>query len=575
MYVAGDINRIAQEALLDAVAGPAFFVSPEYRYLAFNEANRRAVKILYGTDLEVGMSLLDAVTSADDREVLRAHLDRALAGDVHSAGSWYGSDPDSRYYYTITYSPIRLSERVVGVAAVAVEATDLLRAYEALHVLTDVVESSDEAIVTWSADGTVSSWNAAAERLTGFSASEMVGQTMDVLTPPGREKEFPQLMDEVAAGRRIEHVATEALCKDGTCVAIELTLSPIVTDEGEVVGGTTVAHDLTQKRSMTEALRRSEQKFEAAFRASPDAININRLSDGLYLEVNSGFAALTGYSAADVEGKTSFELAIWDDLADRERLVEGLRQVGHVDRLEARFRRKDGSVTVAEMSACIIEAGGQSCILSVTRDISERKRAQADLEASYARLERMSHDVVQTLGRVVETRDPYTQGHEQRAAELCRLIGTEMGMSASDIAFLETAALVHDIGKLSVPAEILTKPGRLSPVEYALIREHPRNSYEILKGIAFDWPIAEMVLQHHERMDGSGYPDGLRGDEIGIHARVLAVADVVEAMATSRPYRPALGLEAAVEELRLHPELYDANVVAAFLTLCDGGRVDL
>ena len=575
MYIAGDINRIAQEALLDAVAGPAFFLDTEHRYLAFNEANRAAVKLLYGTELEVGADLRDVVTADGDREVVKAHLDRALAGETHSSGSWYGNDPGSRYYYTITFCPVRREGRTVGVAAVAVDATELLKVYETAFVFGEAVEASDDAIATWSAEGTIVSWNAASERMTGYSVSEMVGRSMAALIPSGREAEFPELMARVAAGERVERFATEAGCKDGSSVAIELTLIPLVGKDGAVVGGTTIARDMRQMRKMTDALRRSEQKFEAAFRASPDAININRLSDGRYLEVNAGFTALTGFTSEDVEGKTSLELSIWEDPADRARLVAGLRADGQIHRMEARFRRKDGSVTVAEMSARIIDVGGDRCILSVTRDISDRKRAQADLEASYARLERMSRDVVETLGRVVETRDPYTQGHEQRAAELCRLIGIEMGMNPSDVAFLETAALVHDIGKLSVPAEILTKPGGLSPVEYALIREHPRNSYEILKGIAFEWPIAEMVLQHHERMDGSGYPDGLRGDEIDIHARVLAVADVVEAMATHRPYRPALGLKAAVEELRLHPELYDADVVAAFLTLCDGGCVEL
>ena len=575
MYIAGDINRIAQEALLDAVAGPAFFFSPDYHYLAFNEANRLTVNMLYGTDLEVGADMREIVTAEEDREVLKAHLERALAGETHSSGSWYGNDPESRSYYTITFSPVRREGRTVGVAAVAVDATELLKAYEAASVFGEVVESSDDAIVTWSSDGTIVSWNVAAEHVTGYGAAEMVGRTMEALTPPGREDEFPSLMARVASGERIEHFATETLCRDGSRVAIELTLIPILGEDSTIIGGTTVARDMRQMRQMAHALLRSEQKFEAAFRASPDAININRLSDGMYLEVNSGFTVLTGFTPEDVRGRTSIELSIWDDPANRARLVAALRADGSVDQMEARFRRKDGSVTVAEMSAWIIDVGGEPCILSVTRDISERKRAQADLEASYTRLTRMSRDVVETLGRVVETRDPYTQGHQQRAAELCRLIGGEMGMGDTDIQFLETAALVHDIGKLSVPAEILTKPGRLSPVEYALIREHPRNSHDILKGIAFEWPIAEMVLQHHERMDGSGYPEGLSGDEILIQARVLAVADVVEAMATHRPYRPALGLDAAVEELSTHPELYDQQVVAAFLALCDSGCISL
>jgi HD-GYP domain-containing protein (c-di-GMP phosphodiesterase class II) len=187
----------------------------------------------------------------------------------------------------------------------------------------------------------------------------------------------------------------------------------------------------------------------------------------------------------------------------------------------------------------------------------------------------MNRDVVTTLGRIVETRDPYTQGHELRAAGLCRQIATRMGLPAYEIDTLETAALVHDIGKLSVPAEILTKPGSLTELEYALIKEHPASSHEILRDIAFDAPIAEVVLQHHERMDGSGYPLGLTGDEIRMPARILAVADVVEAMATNRPYRPALGLDAAIAEIREHGEKYDPGVVRALLDLYDEGLIGL
>jgi HD-GYP domain-containing protein (c-di-GMP phosphodiesterase class II) len=276
-----------------------------------------------------------------------------------------------------------------------------------------------------------------------------------------------------------------------------------------------------------------------------------------------------------VEGRSSLELSIWDDPADRAYLVEGLTSTGSVDRLEARFRRKDGSVTVAEMSARIISVEGEPCIMSVTRDVSERKAYEEALEAGHARLERMNRDVVETLGRVVESRDPYTQGHQERAARLCRQIATHMGADEVDIDILETSALVHDIGKLSVPAEILTKAGTLTPLEYAMIREHPRSTYDILKDIAFDAPIAEIALQHHERMDGTGYPDGLAGDAIHPSARILAVADVVEAMATHRPYRPALGLGAAAEELQQNPAKYDQTVVAAFMSLYESGDIRL
>jgi PAS domain S-box-containing protein/putative nucleotidyltransferase with HDIG domain len=208
---------------------------------------------------------------------------------------------------------------------------------------------------------------------------------------------------------------------------------------------------------------------------------------------------------------------------------------------------------------------------------SRIKRAEAEegLQESYARLEMMMRDVVESMGRIVEARDPYTQGHERRVAELSKAIGAEMGLSQDDLAAVEMAAMLHDIGKLCVPAEILTKPGTLSLSEFELIKDHSRRGYEILKDIAFPWPIADIVLQHHERVDGSGYPGKLKGDQILPLARILAVADVVEAMASHRPYRPLIGLGPAMEEIHEHPGAYDREVVAATERLYERGLIDL
>jgi PAS domain S-box-containing protein/putative nucleotidyltransferase with HDIG domain len=203
----------------------------------------------------------------------------------------------------------------------------------------------------------------------------------------------------------------------------------------------------------------------------------------------------------------------------------------------------------------------------------KRAEAEEQLRVSYGQLETMVRDVVESMGRIVEVRDPYTQGHERRVAELAKSIAVEMGLSADDTAAVDMAAMLHDIGKLSVPAEILTKPGTLSVSEFELIKDHSRRGYEILKDIAFPWPIADIVLQHHERVDGSGYPAGLKGEEILPAARILAVADVVEAMASHRPYRPLIGLGKAMEEIRERPASYDADVVAACGQLFDKGLI--
>jgi len=200
--------------------------------------------------------------------------------------------------------------------------------------------------------------------------------------------------------------------------------------------------------------------------------------------------------------------------------------------------------------------------------------SESNLRKSNLRFEKMIYGVSEAMGRIVEARDPYTQGHEVRVAQLAKLIALEMRLPGSDVDAIEMCGLVHDIGKLSVPAEILTKPGRLSDLEFALIKGHPEAGYTILKGIDFPWPVADIVVAHHERRDGSGYPRGLSGEDIPMAARVLAVADVVEAMASHRPYRPALGLELAVAEIKEHPEKYDPSVVIALFALYESGRAD-
>jgi putative nucleotidyltransferase with HDIG domain len=175
---------------------------------------------------------------------------------------------------------------------------------------------------------------------------------------------------------------------------------------------------------------------------------------------------------------------------------------------------------------------------------------------------------IHAMAAAVESRDPYTAGHQHRVAELARRIAQEMGLPEETILATYFAGMIHDLGKISVPAEILSSPARLSKAAMDIIREHPATAFEILKGIAFPWPIAEIVRQHHERLDGSGYPQGLSGDAISMEARILAVADVVEAMASHRPYRPALGIEAALNEIiAKRNTLYDAEAVDACVRL--------
>jgi putative nucleotidyltransferase with HDIG domain len=209
------------------------------------------------------------------------------------------------------------------------------------------------------------------------------------------------------------------------------------------------------------------------------------------------------------------------------------------------------------------EAGNPVRMIGSTADITGRKQAEE-------RLHRTLQGIIEALGQTAETRDLYTAGHQKRVTQLACAIAKEMGLSEEHIEGIRIAGLVHDIGKMSIPAEILSKPSRLSEMEYGLIKAHPQIACDILKNIDFPWPVAQIVLQHHERMDGSGYPQGLKGEQILLESRILAVADVVEAMASHRPYRPALGINKALEEIAQNKgSLYDPVVAATCLQLIE------
>ena len=204
-------------------------------------------------------------------------------------------------------------------------------------------------------------------------------------------------------------------------------------------------------------------------------------------------------------------------------------------------------------------------LLSILEDT---KRAEEELQQSYVNLQRALEGTVHALRSAVELRDPYTAGHQRRVSQLACAIANEMGLPEEQIEGLRLAGLIHDMGKMTVPAEFLSKPGSLNETEYGLIRMHPQVGYDVLKEMDFPWPLADIVLQHHERLDGSGYPHGLSGEEIILEARILAVADVVEAMASHRPYRPARGIDDALEEISQNRgRLYDPEVVDACLKL--------
>lgn len=250
---------------------------------------------------------------------------------------------------------------------------------------------------------------------------------------------------------------------------------------------------------------------------------------------------------------------------------------GNTDSKEAAQTVRDGAQDFLVKGHVDAELLARSIAYAFERKASQRALHDSELALmrSNETLRQTVFDFAAAVGGIVEARDPYTQGHQTRVAALATLLAQKMGLDAEEVAAVNMAGLVHDVGKMCVPSEILSKPGRLSTTEMNLIRDHPQCGHDILSHVTFPWPVAEITLQHHERMDGSGYPAGLSNGELLLGSRILGVADVVEAMASHRPYRPALGLEAAMEELRANDAKYDPVVTEACLALYEEGRIEL
>jgi len=268
------------------------------------------------------------------------------------------------------------------------------------------------------------------------------------------------------------------------------------------------------------------------------------------------------YAAGEYPGMAAVMVTAVDDPI----LADNALEIGVYDYVIKPFRPSDVLISVANaLHRRDLEIDNQAYRENLEKMVEDRT---ARLQDSMESLQKALEGSIHAMALTVETRDPYTAGHQQRVANLATAIAQEMGLTRDQIEGIHMAGLIHDLGKISVPAEILSKPGRISKIEFDLIKTHPRVGYEILKSIEFPWPLAQMVLQHHERIDGSGYPAGIEGKDILLGARILGVADVIEAMASHRPYRPALGIDRALSEISdNNGKLYDPDVVEACLNL--------
>lgn len=560
--------------------------------------------------------------------------------------------------------------------------------------------ASDGMIIAHFNDKKLFSANERICEMLGYTKDELLQLSVSDIHPKESLPLIHELFDKLAVKKISIAQNIPLLKKDQTISFADISASLMTFENQDYLIG--IFRDITERKNAEEKLSKSERKYFSTFNLIPNPMAVTELATGNIIDINQEFIRWTGYSREEVLGKSTFDLHLWVNAHDRQKITDELTQAGEANGIEILMRQKNGQIRNVLFSARFIEIdherylltlaqdvtelmqgremlrqseekyrlladhtkdqvwlmdfdlnttyispsvekvlgykleelkafkldkilspesfktamnffsvemarameaaptyvlnkllelefvckdghriwgeilfsfirdgqGKPLSILCEARDITERKQAEEKLNKTLDSLKKAVGTTIQVLVSALESRDPYTAGHQSRSADLACAIAREMGFDDDKIEGIRMAGVIHDIGKLSVPAELLTKPTKLTDLEFSLVKEHSQSGYEMLKHVDSPWPLAEIVQQHHERLDGSGYPNRLKNGEILMEARIMAVADVVEAMASHRPYRASLGIDTALEEIEKNKGvLFDDQVVDACLKL--------
>jgi PAS domain S-box-containing protein len=504
---------------------------------------------------------------------------RALSGEVVINQEEIVQIPASGEfrYRQVNAAPVRYADgKIIGAVSVVRDITDSKRADDELRrtssFLNLIVENIPDMIFLKDAkELRFIRFNQAGEVLLGYSRDELLGKNDYDFFPKEQADFFIEKDREVLRGTVLVEIPEEPVqTRNKGERTLHTKKVPILNAKGEPEYLLGISEDITERKQVEEALVRSEEKYRGILENIDDAYYELDLS-GNFVFFNDALISKTGYSREELMGMNYKQYISPETVKPVTMIFSEIYRTGQLVTLfDYEVITKDGQIKYFESWAGLLRNSKSQPIgfKGMARDITARKAVEKQLQETLKSLTKAINTTIQVMVSAVEVRDPYTAGHQIRSTDLASAIATEMGLLQDKIEAIRMAGPIHDIGKLSVPAEILSKPTKLKNIEFSLIKEHARVGFEVLKDVESPWPLAEIVYQHHERMDGSGYPRQLKGDEILIEARILAVADVVESMSSHRPYRPALGLDAALEEIENNKgTLYDADVVDACLIL--------
>lgn len=693
-------------ALLESNINPVFSVDFECRYTSFNTAHVAIMKYVYGVDIELGKSLLDYLTVAEDREKAEVIYKQVLHGETVSEDTFYGDEKRSRRYFNVLYAPIKDSGgKIVGGSVFGRDITDQkrieqeLQEKKAMENFKFLADSANDAILVILGDERKYVYaNQRAAELSGYTIEELCEIGLDELVCQDKKELIQERFNRRLAGKPAPETYEVAITKkNGERVLVEVTAS--TSNWYGQPAGVILLRDITDRKRAETALRekKARENFESLAENANDGVLVV-LGEGRFVYANRRVAQISGYTRQQLASMSMKDILHPDEF-ERVLKIYRKRVAGRFapKTYETVFIKKNGDSFPVEVTGARTVWQGEQAGLVMIRDITRRKQAEEavqrerdaaqsyldiahvmivavdnkgkvilinrfgaellgyreeeivgrnwfdnfipyhdrklvkrvfsqiikggpegdesfenavlckkgderliswrntyinddngeflfslssgedvtdvnqaryEIRESHSHLQEVVDGIIKALANTVEIRDPYTAGHQKRVSQLAVAIARLMGWDEAKILGLEMASTIHDIGKNYVPTEILNKPGRLKPVEFELIKMHSAAGFDIIKDIDFDEPVAAMVRQHHERLNGSGYPDGLSSKDILPGAKIMAVADVVEAMSSDRPYRPGRGLKAALREVQDEKdELYDAEAVEACVEL--------
>lgn len=473
---------------------------------------------------------------------------------------------------------------IVGFRGMVRNVTERKKAEENLRksekMYAKLVDTIPDAVIHSDLNGDIIFVNNHTLKISGYNRDELVGKNiLNFIPPEYHDSAFKNilLMIEGKLGPLDPLVEYQLIMKNGTKHFFEVNSDILTNDDGTSFGIVYLCRDMTERKKVESDLIKSEKLYR---------LLADNVTDIIFtLDMNLRFTYISpsvklvlGYTPEETMTRKLQETvspatfnylkAVLLEEVEIERRADRFLRGSRV--IEYQHIHKNGSEIWMEATLTFLRDKNKDAvgILGIVRDISRRKQAEISLENTLENLRKALGTTIQVMVSAVEMKDPYTAGHQIRTADIATAIAKEMGLPSDTIDGIHMAGSIHDIGKLSIPTEILSKPTKLTHLEFTLIKEHPKSGFEILKNVESPWPLAEIVHQHHERMDGSGYPRKLKGNDIILEARIMAVSDVVEAMASHRPYRASLGIEAALAEIEKNRGLsYDEDVVDACLRL--------